>query len=218
MTMTLKYRQTTMHDNDTPTGNPVRPTTKMALELGPVVAFLAAYVWLRERTFEIAGTEYAGFIVVTAAFVPLLALSTAILWRISGKMPRIQVVTMLLVLVLGGLTVWLNDPRVFKMKPTIVFGFFAAILGGGLVRGHSYLAWALDGALPLTDQGWRILTRRLALLFAALAVANELIWRLMSTDIWVASDTFGQPIAILIFFVFQGRLIETYRTDQASGP
>jgi intracellular septation protein len=100
------------------------------------------------------------------------------------------------------------------MKTTIVYGIFAVILGIGLLQGRSYLAWVMNEFLPMQDEGWMILTRRLTLCFAALAVGNEVVWRTMSTDAWVKIETFGFPLVLFLFlwaqiYALQGYLIET---------
>jgi intracellular septation protein len=84
----------------------------------------------------LAKPTYDGFIIVTAAFVPILLASIAILWKLTGKISRIQVFTAVMVVVFGGLTVWLNDERFFKMKTTLVYGFFATMLGSGSRAGN----------------------------------------------------------------------------------
>ncbi|MEL6206699.1 MAG: inner membrane-spanning protein YciB [Pseudomonadota bacterium] len=178
---------------------PVNPVVKQVLELGPPIGFFVAYLWLRDRTFEIGGTEYDGFIVAAAGFVPVLLVTMAILWKLTGKLSRLQAVTAVLVVVFGGLTVWFNDETFFKMKTTIVYGLFAGILGLGLLRGQSWLAWVLGEFMPMADEGWMKLTRRLAFGFAVLAVANEIVWRTMSTDTWVKIETFGFPIALFLW-------------------
>jgi intracellular septation protein len=192
----------------------ISPGLKLALELGPIAAFFAGYVWLKDRTFTLGGAEYGGFIVVTAAFIPLMLVTTGLLWRLTGKLSKMQVATVVLVVVFGGLSVWLNDDRFFKMKPTIIYALFAAVLGFGLMRGQSYLRFVMEEALPLRPEGWMILTRRLALFFAGLAVANELVWRLMSTDAWVNFKTFGLTIALFAFFMTQGGLLERHGIPQ----
>ena len=197
----------------------INPGLKSALELGPVAAFFVGYLYLKDRSIEVAGTEYSGFIVATALFIPVLLASIAVLWRLTGKLSKMQVVTAVLVLVFGGLTVWLNDERFFKMRPTIVFGLFAVILGVGLLRGRSYLAWVMEDLMPLTSEGWMILTRRLAWFFAGLSAANEVIWRNFSEEIWVYSDTFGQPLAIFAFFMLQAGLLNRHgvATEEDAG-
>ena len=190
------------------------PMVKLGLELGPIIAFFVAYTRLRDQTFAIGGTEYSGFIVVTAAFIPLMVLSTGILWWLTGRLSKMQVATVVLVVVFGGMSVWLNDDRFFKMKPTVIYVLFAGLLGLGLWRGQSWLQLVMEEALPLKPEGWMILTRRLALFFVALAVANEAVWRLMSTDAWVNFKTFGLTAAVFLFFMAQGRLIQTYALEK----
>ncbi|MDX5381818.1 MAG: septation protein IspZ [Rhodobacterales bacterium] len=198
----------------------INPMTKTALELGPVIAFFLAYLWLKDRVFTIGGTDYGGFILVTAGFIPLMILSTGLLWKLTGKLSKMQVMTLVLVVVFGGLSVWLNDDRFFKMKPTIIYLVFGGILGFGLLRGQSYLKHVMEEMMPLAHEGWMILTRRLALFFFGLALLNEAIWRTMSTEIWVYFKTFGLTAAIFAFFITQGKLFETYGTksdDDAAG-
>ena len=192
----------------------INPALKQGLELGPPLLFFVAYLWIRDETFTIGGTEYGGFIVAAAAFVPILLASIAALWMLTGRVSRMQVFTAVLVVVFGGLTVWFNDERFFKMKTTIVYGVFAAILGIGLLQGRSYLAWVMSEFLPMQHQGWMILTRRLTACFAGLAVANEIVWRTMSTDAWVKIETFGFPLVLFLFlwaqiYALQKYLIET---------
>ena len=194
-------------------GRAVPGWLKTALELGPVALFFGAYLWLRDDTFTVAGTEYTGFIVVTALFVPLILACTGILWALTGRLSQMQVVTAVLVTVFGGLSVWLNDERFFKMKPTLIYALFAAVLLFGVWRGRSYLSMVLSETLPLTDRGWMILTRRMAWFFVGLAVANEVVWRLMSTDAWVNFKTFGLPLAMFAFFLAQAGLIKTHAPE-----
>ena len=188
----------------------IHPALKLALELGPVLAFFVAYGWLKDQVFTILGSDYSGFIVVTAAFIPLLILTTGILWSLTGTLSKMQVATVVLVVIFGGLSVWLKDERFFKMKPTIIYLLFAAILGFGLWRGQSYLKAVMDQALPMQAEGWMILTRRVTLFFVALALANEVIWRTMSTETWVTFKTFGLTAALFAFFMTQGRLMEKF--------
>ncbi|PRX31896.1 intracellular septation protein [Meinhardsimonia xiamenensis] len=190
----------------------LNPWLKLALDIGPVIAFFVGYMALREKSLAIGGTEYTGFIVVTAAFVPLFAASIIALWRLTGHVSKMQIVTLVLVVVFGGLTVWLNDERFFKMKPTLIYALFAAVLGFGLMRGESYLQLVMDEVLPMTREGWMILTRRVTVFFASLAVANEIVWRSMSTDAWVNFKTFGLTIATFAFFMTQSKLFQTHST------
>ncbi len=181
----------------------ISPILKQVLDLGPPLLFFALYMWIRDDSFTIRGTEYSGFIVAAVAFVPVLIASTALLWWLSGTLSRMSVFTLVMVVVFGGLTAWFNDERFFKMKTTIVYGLFAVILGAGLWRGRSLLQWVLGSALPMQPEGWLILTRRLALMFAVLAVTNEVVWRTMSNDAWVKIETFGFPVALFAFLWLQ---------------
>jgi intracellular septation protein len=189
---------------------PINPVVKQVLELGPPLLFFAGYLYVRDETFVLGGTEYDGFIVAAAAFVPILLASIAVLWWLTGKISRMQVFTAVLVVVFGGLTVWFNDERFFKMKTTIVYGVFAAILGIGLVQGRSYLAWVMAEFLPMEDEGWMILTRRLTACFAGLAVGNEIVWRTMSTDAWVKIETFAFPAILFVFLWVQILSLQKY--------
>jgi len=192
----------------------INPGVKLALEYGPIIAFFAGYVLLKDRSFLVGGTEYSGFVAVTAMFIPILALATFLQWRLSGHLSKMQIATLVLVVVFGGLSIWFNDERFFKMKPTIIYLLFAGILGFGLMRGQSYLEAVMDQAMPLERAGWMLLTKRLALFFLALAVANEVIWRSMSTDMWVSFKTFGLPISIFAFFMAQSGLFSRYGTSE----
>jgi intracellular septation protein len=192
----------------------INPMLKLALELGPVVLFFVAYSKLKDQIFTIAGQDYSGFILVTAGFIPLLALSTLILWKLTGHLSKMQIMTLLLVAVFGGLSVWFNDERFFKMKPTMIYLLFAGLLGFGLLRGQSYLRSVMEDMMPLQQEGWMILTKRFALFFLSLAIANELIWRNMSTDAWVNFKTFGLTIAMFAFFMSQSRLLSTYALEK----
>jgi len=194
----------------------VNPVVKNVLELGPALGFFAVYTWLKDETFTLGGTDYSGFIVVTAGFVPVLLASILALWWLSGKVSRMQVLTAVLVIVFGGLTVWFNDERFFKMKTTIVYGLFAAILATGLLIGRSWLEYVIGELIPMQRQGWMILTRRVTAAFAALAIGNEVVWRTMSTETWVAVETFGFPIALFLFLWQQIIGLQKYMTDDGT--
>ncbi|NQY61222.1 inner membrane-spanning protein YciB [Cognatishimia sp.] len=195
-------------------GKTINPMLKSALEFGPIILFFIGYLRLRDQVFTIGGTDYDGFIIVTAAFVPLLALTTFILWRLTGHLSKMQLATVVLVAVFGGLSVWLNDDRFFKMKPTMIYVLFGGILGVGLLQGKSYLKFVMEEALPLQDEGWMILTRRLTAFFIGLAVLNEVIWRTQSTDTWVYFKTFGLTAAVFVFFMTQAGVFTKYGIEE----
>ncbi|MDP1667548.1 inner membrane-spanning protein YciB [Phaeovulum sp.] len=187
-------------------GRKINPWLKFGLEFGPLLAFFIAFGRLKARSFSFAGTEYSGFILATALFVPLMVASTLVLWRLTGRLSPMQVATLVLVVVFGGLTIWLNDPRFLKMKVTIIYLMFAGILGLGVALGKSWLALVMEEVLPLTPVGWRILTWRLIAFFLGLAVLNEAIARTMSDQAWVNFKTFGLTVLVFGFFMAQARL------------
>jgi intracellular septation protein len=189
---------------------PVNPWLKSGLELGPPILFFIAYMRFQDATLTLGETTYDGFIIVTAAFVPILLASIGVLWRLTGRISRIQVFTALMVVVFGGLTVWLNDERFFKMKTTLVYGFFAGMLGIGLLLGRSWLKFLMGELVPMRDEGWMLLTRRIAAVFAAMAIANEIVWRTQTTEFWVTFETFGLPAFLFVAFMAQARLFDRY--------
>ena len=192
---------------------PIPSWVKSVLELGPLVAFFIAYTMLKDTEFEVFGQVYQGFILATALFIPLLLCSTAILWLLSGTLSVTQIFTAVLVIVFGGLSIWWNDERFFKMKPTLIYLLFSVILGVGLLRGQSYLQVLMGQALPLRAEGWMILTRRFMVFFLMLAVANEVVWRVFSTSVWVNFKVFGITALMLVFFISQAGVFKRYAKE-----
>jgi len=191
-------------------GKQINPILKQVLELGPTLVFFLIYLRIKENTYTFGGTDYSGFIVATLVFVPILLVSMAILWKLSGKLSRMQVFTAFMVIFFGGLTAYFNDERFFKMKTSIVYGVFAAILGIGLLRGQSYLRYIMEDFLPMEKEGWMILTRRLVAMFGAMALANEYIWRTQTTELWVKLETFAFPVVLFLFLWSQIVLLQKY--------
>lgn len=187
---------------------------KPLLEFGPIVAFFIAYTQMKDNSYTIAGSDYQGFIVITLFFIPVLLVSTIFLWLLTGKISPMQIITVILVTVFGGLTVWFNDDRFIKMKPTIIYLLFGGILAFGLIRGQSYLRLVMQEMLPLRDEGWMMLTRRFALFFFGLALLNEAIWRSFSTEVWVYFKTFGLTAALFAFLLMQGHLLNKFAIDK----
>jgi intracellular septation protein len=181
----------------------INPILKQVLELGPTLAFFLIYIKIKDETYLFGGTEYTGFIVAALVFIPILLVSMAILWHQTGKLSRMQVFTAFMVIFFGGLTAYFNDERFFKMKTTIVYGFMAGILGVGLLRGQSYLQYVMEEFLPMEQEGWMIFTKRVTGIFIVLAVANEIIWRTQSTDLWVKLETFAFPVVLFVFLWVQ---------------
>lgn len=188
----------------------INPVVKQVLELGPTLIFFLVYMRIKDESFVLGGTTYSGFIVAALILVPLLLASIAALWWLTGTLSRMQIFVAVMVVFFGGLTAWFNDESFFKMKTTIVYGSFALLLGAGLLRGRSLLQWVMAEALPMKPEGWMILTRRLALMFAALAIANEVIWRTQSTELWVKLETFAMPAALFLFLMAQFAMLSRF--------
>ena len=189
---------------------------KALLEYGPLVVFFVAFLLLKEHTITLMGTDYSGVVGATLVFVPVLVLCTAAQWALTGTLSVMQMLTLVLVVVFGGLSIWLNDPRFFKMKPTIIYAIFAGLLALGLALGRNWLELVMNAALPLTHRGWRLLTIRLIWFFVALAALNEVLRRatdpggfmglVLSDQAWVNFKTFGILAATFLFFIANGPL------------
>ena len=170
---------------------------KMSLELGPLVVFFIAN----------ARTE---IFTATAWFMGAMAVSLVLTWLILKKIAIMPLVTGVVVLVMGGLTLWLQDDMFIKIKPTITNSLFAAVLLGGLVFGHSLLKYVFGDVYKLKPEGWRKLTLNWGLFFVALAIINEILWRNFSTDVWVAFKVWGVMPLTVIFSISQLSLLNKY--------
>lgn len=179
------------------------PLFKLATELGPLMVFFVV-----NAKFDLFAATGAFMVAIVAAMIAS--------YVVTRHVPIMAIVTGVIVLVFGTLTLVLHDETFIKVKATIIYGLFAAILGGGLLFGRSFLAILFDQVFNLTPQGWRILTRRWVLFFAGLAVLNEIIWRTQSTDFWVSFKVFGVFPLTMIFAVAQMPLIKRYHLDPVS--
>jgi intracellular septation protein len=181
-----------------PPASPPASTAKLLVELGPLAVFFGTN-WL------------AGIYWATGAFMAALGLAMAVSWRRDGKVPPITLVTGVFVMVFGGLTLYLHDETFIKLKVTILNVLFGAILITGGFLGRPLLKALLGSAFQLTERGWRVLTLRYGALFLLLAVLNELVWRNVSTDIWVSFKVFGMLGITLVFSVLQVPLLQRHQ-------
>ena len=185
------------HETSTPQSVDSRQLWKLAIDLGPLLVFFAAYVF--------GGIYWATGTLMVAMLISLVA-ARAVLGHISPTL----IATTVLVEVFGAMTLWLHDPRFIKMKPTIINLVFGIVLLGGLVFNKPLLKTLLGEALHLTDQGWRVLTVRWAIFFFGLAVLNEIVWRNFSEGVWASFKVFGILPLTMLFFASQWGLIRRH--------
>ena len=178
----------------------ISPLLKFVLELGPLVVFFFANSrgeWLA-KTFPVL-TEFGGPIfIATGLFMIATAVALTASWILTRTLPMMPLISGIVVLVFGALTLYLQNDTFIKMKPTIVNALFGVILLGGLLFGQSLLGYVFNSAFKLNEEGWRKLTFRWGFFFLFLAILNEVVWRGFSTDTWVAFKVWGtMPITIL---------------------
>ncbi len=189
----------------TPQGKtPINPWLKIALDLGPLVLFFVAY----GRT---------DLFVATAVFMVATVIALAVGYALTRHIPLMPLVSALIVVVMGSLTLILHNETFIKMKPTIIYVLFGAVLAGGQLMGKPLLAIVFDQMFHLNPEGWRKLTIRWAVFFFALAVLNEIIWRTQSTDTWVTFKVFGFLPLTLIFAALQYPVIQKYAAKETEG-
>ncbi|HEY0233728.1 MAG TPA: septation protein A [Afipia sp.] len=179
------------------------PLFKVATELGPLIVFF------------VANAKFNLF-VATGAFMVAIVAAVIASYVVTKHVPLMAIVTAVIVLVFGGLTLFLHDETFIKIKPTIIYALFSATLFIGLVLGRSFIAIMFDQVFNLTPHGWRLLTIRWAIFFAIMAVLNEIIWRTQSTDFWVAFKAFGVIPITAIFAMTQMPLVKRYGIEPAS--
>ena len=180
----------------------LNPLLKLALDLGPLALFF------------FANSRY-GIFVATATFMVAVLAALAVSYAMTRQLPIMPVVTAIIVVVFGGLTLILHDATFIKVKPTIIYALFGAVLIGGLVFNKPLLGIVFDSMFNLTEEGWRKLTLRWALFFFVLAVLNEIVWRNTSTNVWVDFKVFGVTPLTLVFGALQVPLLKRYAVEPA---
>lgn len=174
---------------------------KPATELGPILVFFAAYY-------------FGDLFIATGAIMITTLIALAVSYYYTRSLPMMPLVTAVVVMVFGGLTLYLNDETFIKMKPTIIYAIFAVILFAGLMLGKSFIKILFDNFWNLDDNGWKKLTVRLAVFFLLMAIANEIIWRNLSTELWVNIKVFGFTAATFLFFISQVPLITRHMKQE----
>ena len=139
----------------------------------------------------------------------------ALPWHFLGqnrRVPIMPVIAAVIVGIFGALTLIFNDDTFIKMKPDRSRA--CAILLGGLLLGITLLKRLMGSGWPMTDSGWRILTRNFGLFFAAMAVVNEIVWRTQSEEFWVNFKVFGSIALTLAFSLTQVPTLNRYKIDE----
>lgn len=179
----------------------LNPLLKLVLDIGPLVLFFAA-------------NARFGIFAATGAFMVAVVAALAVSYVLIRQWPIMPVVTAVIVVVFGGLTLVLHDETFIKLKPTIIYALFGGILLGGYFFEKPFLAIVLDAVFRLTPEGWSKLTLRCALFFLAMAMLNEAVWRTQSTDFWVSFKLFGFVPLSFVFFALQVPLMSRYTIEE----
>lgn len=175
----------------------MNPVLRFALEMGPLLLFFLA-------------NSKAGIFWATGVFMAATIVSLGVYYILARHLPILPVVSAVVVTVFGGLTLWLHDETFIKLKPTIIYGLFGGTLLGGLLFGRALLGYAFGSIMRLTNEGWHKLTLRWGLFLIIMAVLNEILWRSVSTDVWVKFKVFGFLPLTFVFAMAQARLLQRY--------
>lgn len=185
------------------TDTPVKPAgwIKPVIEFGSLISFFVAF-------------QIGGIYAATATFMVAHPLSMLAAKKLLGHIAKMQWFTLVIVIVMGGLTLYLQDETFVKMKLTVINSLFAATLLFGLLTGRLFIKSLMESALVMPDAGWRMMTRNFILFLASMAVVNEVIWRNFSTEIWVNFKTFGYMGAMLVFMIAQAPFLAKYLPEE----
>jgi intracellular septation protein len=183
----------------------LNPLLKLALDLGPLVLF-----------FLVNGK--LGIFYATGVFMVGVLVALVVSYALIRRLPAMTIVSAVIVVVFGGLTIALADETFIKLKPTIIYLLFAGLLFGGLIFRKPLLEIVFDQMFHLTEEGWRKLTVRWAVFFLLLAILNEIVWRNFSTDTWVSFKVFGALPLTFVFAMLQMPLLNKYAAPESKGP
>ncbi len=168
---------------------------RLMIDLGPLLVFFLVNYFAPVpdmlKIFYATGAFMAAMIVAMMISYVRYKHISPLLW-FSGIM----------VVILGGITIWLHNDTFIKMKPTVYYVLIASLLLFGRATGRNLLKMALGAAYPgLSEQGWAILTRNWAIFFIVMALVNEAVWRNSSTSFWIGFKLWGFLPATFLFAI-----------------
>jgi intracellular septation protein len=176
---------------------------RLALDLGPLILFFAAF-------------QFAGIFAATGIFMVAVLTSLALGWHLEKKLSPIPLVTAVLVVIFGGLTLYLHNDTFIKVKLTVLYVIFGTTLLVGLRFNRIFIKYVFAEAFDLTEKGWRSLTWRWGIFFLALAALNEAVWRNTSTATWVSFKVWGIMSLIFLFALAQTPFLLKHHVDPES--
>lgn len=191
----------------------MNPWLKILLEIGPLAVFFAVFQGFKDSPVTIGETTYEPIVVATALFIPAILAALFVSRWLTREWPKMAVATAIIVVLFGGLTIWLNDDLFIKMKPTILNFLFGVALAVGLFQGRSYLKYLMGEAMPLDDEGWMAFTWRWMWFFFFMGALNEVVWRVWDTEAWVNYKTFLSPLLTFGFMASQFPLLKRHMRD-----
>lgn len=187
-------------------------STKLAIDFGPLLVFFLVNSFAPGGDLQRAIAATGAFMLATAAAMLVSRIKT-------GAISPMLWVTGIVVLVFGGLTIYLHDARFIQIKPTIVYATFAIVLIFGLVTKRPVLKYVLETGFPaMTDEGWRKLTRNWALFFVGMAVLNEVVRASISFDAWVQFKVWGVTILSFAFAMAQAPILMRHGAEPQDTP
>ena len=167
--------------------------SRLLVDVGPLlVFFLANYFAPVPGAIKI--------FVATGAFMAAMIVAMIYSQLRFGKISPLLMFSGIVVIILGGLTIWLHNETFIKIKPTIYYALVAGLLFFGLKTDRPFLKSVLGSAYPgLSDLGWRKLTVNWAIFFLVMALVNEAVWRTSTTNFWIGFKLWGALPATFLF-------------------